>query len=431
MLTKIVTVKGFEPLFLKETKEPASNIQYVLLEELGWKIVANKSLYNVGDKAVYVLPDAHLGNIPLFESFIAPNGNKNKSRLGANNRVKAVPFNSFVDSKGNKVFSNGILIPLNEILEYLNVNTIEGIDLDTSLSITKPNEEDYGEGDDAGNLPSGLSKSDEINIEVLSETIDYSEELVLTLKVDGSSAFLALKPNIDEELELSIGNRTKSKKIFKIHETATPFDNPLGVGDEGRKVCKRSLKPFKSGNKVNTIKGFEINDRGVLCATFEEDNTLVDITVLCQYESYDYDVLSDSVYVQLLYPLHSKVKDCNRPIALRCEVYGEKLKGSGNKYNPHSKLPKGVVVYGIDEYHQGIAEPLPMSEVISLCKQYDLPMVAVIYKGYFQDKEELLNYCNNYFDNNMVEGLVLRYSNKTTDYLSCKIMNPAYDYKKQ
>lgn len=431
MYTKIVTIKGFEPLFLKETKEPASNIQYVLLEELGWKIVANKSLYSIGDKAVYVLPDAHLGHIPLFESFIAPNGNKSKSRLGTNNRVKAVAFNSFLDANNNRVYSNGILIPMQEVLEYLSVNTIEDIDLDTSLNITKPDETEFSEGDDAGNLPSGLSKSDETNIEALDTDIDYNEELILTLKIDGSSAFLALKPNIEGVLKLHIGSRAKSKKIFIKHEVAIPFDNPLGIGDEGKKVCKRSLKPFKSGNKVNTIKGFETNERGVLCASFEEDNTLADITILCQYTSYDDDVLSDSVYIQLLYPLYEKLKDCNSPIALRCEIYGEKLKGSGNKYNPHAKLPKGVAVYGIEEYNQGVAIPLSMNEVTTLCKQYDLPMVDIIYKGYFQNKEELQNFCNNYFNNNMVEGLVLRYSNNTSDYLSCKIMNPDYDFRKQ
>lgn len=52
----------------------------------------------------------------------------------------------------------------------------------------------------------------------------------------------------------------------------------------GKKVCKKSGKPFKSGLKVNTVKGIDYmevpsKNKAItiwrLCYTFEEDDSLV------------------------------------------------------------------------------------------------------------------------------------------------------------
>jgi hypothetical protein len=51
----------------------------------------------------------------------------------------------------------------------------------------------------------------------------------------------------------------------------------------GDKVTKISGKPFKSGNKVNTIKGFCVNTEDPKqrnAATFEEDNSVVNLDKL-------------------------------------------------------------------------------------------------------------------------------------------------------
>lgn len=46
----------------------------------------------------------------------------------------------------------------------------------------------------------------------------------------------------------------------------------------GTLVEKHSRKPFKSGNRVNTVKGFTINPHSNLQAvTFEEDDSIVDL----------------------------------------------------------------------------------------------------------------------------------------------------------
>ena len=49
----------------------------------------------------------------------------------------------------------------------------------------------------------------------------------------------------------------------------------------GDKVSKKSGKPFKSQNKINTIKGFVINPHTNLKAlTFEEDDSIVDVRTI-------------------------------------------------------------------------------------------------------------------------------------------------------
>lgn len=51
----------------------------------------------------------------------------------------------------------------------------------------------------------------------------------------------------------------------------------------GDKVTKISHKPFKSGNKVNTIKGFCVNTEDPKqrnAATFEEDDSVVNLDKL-------------------------------------------------------------------------------------------------------------------------------------------------------
>lgn len=54
----------------------------------------------------------------------------------------------------------------------------------------------------------------------------------------------------------------------------------------GTTVKKRSNKPFKSGRKTVTIKGFTINPHsGKQACLFEEDDSIVDIIMLEEYET--------------------------------------------------------------------------------------------------------------------------------------------------
>src|SRR5688572_3640403 len=121
----IVTIKNKIPLFKKE--EQANAIELIELEEVGFELVAQKDLYQVGDKAIYIQPDYCLptqqGIIPtkieaFFEDFTKPGGDPKKSRLGSNGRIRAVKFNLH---RGDDlpVYSNGILLPISEVEQLL------------------------------------------------------------------------------------------------------------------------------------------------------------------------------------------------------------------------------------------------------------------------------------------------------------------------
>ena len=117
----IVTIKSINKLYKGE--QEASNIELIELEELGYDLVAGKGLYNIGDKAVFIMPDYNLSDIPLFESFLRPNGDITKSMLG---KVEGVPlrirgkkFNFSREGSIEPVYSNGILLAIYEVEKYI------------------------------------------------------------------------------------------------------------------------------------------------------------------------------------------------------------------------------------------------------------------------------------------------------------------------
>ena len=117
----IVTVKSKIPLYKGE--EAANAIELIELEEVGYELVAQKDLYQVGDKAILVQPDYNVSDIPLFESYIRPRGDESKSMLGKVDglprRIRAKKFTLSKEPNGDPVYSNGILLPYYEVQEYL------------------------------------------------------------------------------------------------------------------------------------------------------------------------------------------------------------------------------------------------------------------------------------------------------------------------
>lgn len=110
------------------------------------------------------------------------------------------------------------------------------------------------------------------------------------------------------------------------------------------------------------------------------------------------------------------------------EIFGQTLKGSGNKHNPHAKLPKSIRAYGIDDYSKGYCEKFPMKDVIDICKELDIEMVDIVFNKVFNTIEEIKDECENYFKDNLVEGIVVRTFD--SNEFSAKIMNLTYDEQK-
>ena len=127
----IVTIKNKIPLYKGD--EQANSIEVIELEEVGFELVANKTLYQIGDKAIYIQPDYCVSDIPLFESFIRPNGDESKSMLGKveglPRRIRAKKFTLSKEPNGDPVYSNGILLPYNEVVDYVGAMILENVDL--------------------------------------------------------------------------------------------------------------------------------------------------------------------------------------------------------------------------------------------------------------------------------------------------------------
>jgi RNA ligase (TIGR02306 family) len=375
---EIVTVTRIIPIF--KNSEPANAIEVINFDflngdECGFNVVSQKGIYQVGDKAIYIQPDYCLPDTELFKSFTAPNGNPNKSKLGKQNRIKAIKFNFQFEDSSDPIYSNGILLPLDEVGLPPEVGSKpedrdESFDIAEFLGITKYEEpEKFKTGNSKGNLPGFLYKTDEENAANLQSHINRvlaaGERIGWTLKVDGSSFTQYFEKGVDG-WTTGICSRLLEKKDVDNQNSSDPWvslSHSSALYEKGMKYCQ----------------------------------------------------------------------DNNRELAFRAEIYGEGLKGSGNKLNPHSKLIPNIVVFGIDTLESGFATKLLPMEVEGICKRLEVdyvPYLEIFPKNY----DELIEVANKIFENYreqknwVIEGIVVRTldSNK----LSAKVMNNAYDAKK-
>lgn len=242
---QIVTILQTLPLFKGET--PADKIELIRFEENGFEVVAGKGLYEEGDKAVYVQPDFCLPDIPLFESFLRPNGDESKSMLGKvgglPRRIRAKKFNFSILPNSSPVYSNGILLPKREVNDYLDsIKWPLGVVVDsTALQITKyeePDETTKGglkSGQTAGKWPDGLYKTDEDNINNVWGKLNFPVRLVGTEKCDGCLPYF--------------------QKVNLFDGTSKPISK-LNIGDVVQGYCHETnaIVPSRVLNKINSGK---------------------------------------------------------------------------------------------------------------------------------------------------------------------------------
>jgi len=385
---EIVKIKNKIPLFKKD--EPVNAIEVIHLEELGFELVAQKDLYQIGDKAVYIQPNYCLSDIKLFESFIRPDGQEHKSMLGKVNglprRIRAKKFNLSKEPNGEPVYSNGILLPYNEVERYLGIYSTDlgSFDLTNKLHITKYEEPEIlskGGLNANGGLPfpSNLYKTDEENIHNCWSKLQFPLHLVGTEKIDGSLITIGITPEFPEGF-----------------------------------ICSRNLrKPFQIKKHI-----------GRRSKTLLETLMFWTKPNLNLYELRDSD--DDFVINGLPYLEQHKYNQ----IILRGELNGGKLKGSGNKNNPASKEQTNIKFFGLDEIDTSSGHFIKSSysNFEIMCDEIlFIPRVKTVFNQVINSREELENICNNYFKKNMIEGIVVRNLNST---ISCKFMNLEYDSKK-
>lgn len=194
----IVVIREKQTLYKGDN--PAERIELIKLEETDFDIVSQKDLYQVGDKAIYIQPDFCLSDIPLFDGFIRPGGDESKSMLGKvggqARRIRAKKFNFSKEPNGDVVYSNGILLPYNEVETYISalmsrdIMDISNVDLTDMLDITKYEEpETASKGglnvNGCRSFPDCIYKTDEDNYFNVSNKLQFPIKLIGTEKIDG------------------------------------------------------------------------------------------------------------------------------------------------------------------------------------------------------------------------------------------------------
>ena len=371
----IVTIRNKIPLFKGE--EQANSIELLEINEFGFELVSQKDLYQVGDKAVFIEPDYNLpDDSPLFDSFTKPGGDPKKSKLGSHNRIRAVKFNLH-RGDGMPVYSNGILLPYNEVFKYIPNKDWFG---DLGVYKYEAPERNHGGNVKQGasrEFPAGLYKTDEPNINKVN--LPFPIQLVGMEKLDGSSITIYVKD---------------------------------GKGG----ICSRNLeKPITYKKKT----GFKHGLWYKFLSLFGYDRSIYT------------EVESESEFVKIGKPYLEKLteycKEKNISVALRGELVGQGASnGSGNKNNPHSKVDPTIYFFGADWYLQN-AERMHHMDYIELVAALGFQHPTIVFNQVFESREELLKTCEEYFANNMIEGIVVR---SLDGKYSSKIMSLSYDARK-
>lgn len=163
-----------------ESIEGADRIELAKLENLCWQVVVQKGIHNIGDSVVYIQIDTILPNGATWSQFL-----KNNEAPDEAIRLKTVKLRG--------TLSQGLILPLsaafpdgcsynvgNDVTEILDIKHYEK-PVATNLS-----------GQVKGNFPAFLRKTDEERIqnfpEVLNELYNFENEIVITLKMDGTSS---------------------------------------------------------------------------------------------------------------------------------------------------------------------------------------------------------------------------------------------------
>lgn len=421
-LVKIAKVESILPLYKDGVL--AKNIELVQLEELGFDIVVGKDLFHIGDMVVYIMPDACISDTLLFESYIRPGGDENKSMLGKVDgkprRIRAKKFNFTKGDSADSVYSNGIIIhshnavllralfegwkdvitesEYDQILNSLADKQVSGIDVSNALcQILGVSKYTQTESQSAGgsqylnqqdNFPSDVYKTDETNINLvwghIEKNIKYPVHLIGTEKIDGSSISIGHSPSMPNGF---IASRNKTIPIR--------IKRPVGVR---RKTFIEKLLFWKN----------------------------VDLHVYQEFNNNDKFVMHGKPYLDILNIIH---ENTGQYIVLRGELHGRTCKGSGNKNNPASKFEDGIKFFGIDIFDSnGRIVKQPFSVLQDFAEVHKIQTVSMFINQSFSSKDEIQKVCNDVLEQyKPIEGIVL----STLDgKFSCKYMDNNYDSTK-
>lgn len=147
---------------------------------LGWKCVANKGQFHVGDSCIYMEVDSFLPICERFE-FLRSSSYKKSELLGEGFRLKTLKFRGQI--------SQGLVQPLTILPEgHYNI----GDDVTELLGIRKWEIEERvtSNGTVIGDFPFGITKTDELRVQSYPELIQEFQnvpEYYISTKMDGTS----------------------------------------------------------------------------------------------------------------------------------------------------------------------------------------------------------------------------------------------------
>ena len=435
-VVEIVTISKLVPVFKEGAEANAIQVAKFNFEdggECGFNVIAQKGLYEVGSKAIYIQPDYCISENELFNSFIAPGGDPKKSRLGKQNRIRAIKFNFSFEGSSDPIYSNGILMPLEEVEKFLFENdknycfysdmpspaAYGDLDLAEELGVTKYEEpETAGSGLIAGEFPSFMYKTDETNImnivDHVKKVIAEGQEMGITLKRDGSSHTTYFKLE-GEDYKSGVCSRSQEKKMDQTFVT----DYVDASGNVYHRYFDQETK----------TKGW-FSDTTSLFKTDEEVSSFEAITKEVKDSWLELAKSSGLLENGLEY-----CKAHGLQLAFRGEIIGQGLKGSGNKVNPDANSKQKLVLFGIDDLSEGFARRINYSSIHNLRDVSNALGIEYtpVYIAKFATYEDLCEYCDGLFakekaEGRIIEGVVVR--TMYTNDLSCKYMNPEYDSRK-
>ena len=177
-LASVQYVHGVTPI------EGADRIECIHV--LGWKCVANKGQFKVGDLAVYMEVDSFLPIWDRFE-FLRNSCYKKSELMGEGFRLKTQRFRGQI--------SQGLVLPLSILPEG---EYSIGDDVTDILGIRKWEVEERvtTSGTIIGGFPEGISKTNELRVQSYPELIDEFRKVegyYITTKMDGTSVTMYMK----------------------------------------------------------------------------------------------------------------------------------------------------------------------------------------------------------------------------------------------
>jgi hypothetical protein len=435
-VVEIVTISKLVPVFKEGAEANAIQVAKFNFDnggECGFNVIAQKGLYEVGSKAIYIQPDYCLFENELFNSFIAPGGETKRSRLGKQNRIRAIKFNFSFEGSTDPIYSNGILMPLEEVEKFITSKSENycfysdlpspaaygEVDLAEELGVTKYEEpETAGSGLIAGEFPSFMYKTDETNalniVDHIKRIISEGQELGITLKRDGSSHTTYFKV-IDGEYKSGVCSRSQEKKMDQTFVTDY-FDT--------------------DGNNYHRYFDQETQTKGWFSDTtslFKTDDEVAGFTPVTKEVKDSWIELATNSGL-----LENGLEYCKAhglQLSFRGEIIGQGLKGSGNKVNPDANDKQKLVLFGIDDLSEGFARRINYSSVHNLRDVANALGIEYTESVVVKPKtfEEFAEICEDIFrtekiKGRIIEGVVVR--TMYTNDLSCKYMNSEYDAKK-